>query len=121
MKLTKMTIFAVVVAVIAIVLFNTFRQEAFLQPVTVNLFFKETAAIPVVYYIAVSFIIGLSIGTALALMEHFAMAKRVRALKKELKVLNKEFVAKESEISEMRPLLESSSDEVATDYETIEE
>ncbi len=121
MKLTKMTIFTAIVAFIAIVLFNTFRQEAFLQPVTVKLFFKETAAIPVIYYIAVSFIIGLSLGTAVALIEHFTMAKRVRVLKKELKLLNKEFSAKESELSEIRPLLEDNSEEIETDYETIED
>ena len=98
MKLTRMTIFTVIVAFVAIVLFNTFRQEAFLVPVTVKLFFKETTPIPVIYYIAGAFVIGLSIGTAIAVAEHFTMGRKVRLLKKEIATREKDLADSASEV-----------------------
>ncbi len=93
MKFTKLTVFAVIIAFLAISLFITFGQEAFIQPVTANFLFVKTPAIPVLYYIAGAFIFGLVIGIFVAVHEHVVMAKRLRELKRE-------FSKKESSDSE---------------------
>ncbi len=96
MKFTKLTVFAVVIAFLAISLFITFGQEAFIQPVTANFLFIKTPAIPVLYYIAGAFIFGLVIGVFVAVHEHIVMAKRLRELKREFSKKEKE-VASDSE------------------------
>lgn len=89
MKFTKLTIFAVIIAFLAISLFMTFGQEAFTQTVTANFLLFKTPEIPVLYYIAGAFILGLVIGVFIAIHEHVAMAKRMRIIKKEFSEENK--------------------------------
>lgn len=83
MKFTKMTIFAVLIAFVAISMWVTFQQDAFLTPVEAKLLFIPTKPIPVIYYIATAFIVGLVIGVFIAIHEHLVMAKRIRVIKKE--------------------------------------
>jgi len=95
MKLTKMTIFATLVALVSIIMFTTFSQDAFTTPVSANILFYKTTPIPVLYYIAGTFIFGLIIGIVVAINEHFVMAKNYKALKKEFDNYKKEVESRE--------------------------
>ena len=97
MKLTKMTIFAVIVSLISIIFFMTFNQEAFTAPVPAKLLFFKTREFPVLYYIAGAFIFGLTIGVVVAINEHFVMASKLKKVTKEFNAYKKEVAAKESE------------------------
>ena len=84
MKIARQILFASVVALVTISLFVTFTQDAFLVPVSATILWWKTAAVPVIWFLAGSFLVGLSIGTAFTLALWISMKRKIQALTKEV-------------------------------------
>ena len=78
----KMTIYGVVIALLTLIAFMTFTQEAFVTPVSAKILMYKTPEIPVIYYITGAFILGLLIGLFVAISTHFKLTKEIKLLKK---------------------------------------
>lgn len=88
MKIIRQLLFASAVALLSISLFVTFTQEAFLVPVSATILWWQTAAVPVIWFIAGSFLLGLSVGTVFAFTLWISAKKEIATQKKELLILN---------------------------------
>ncbi len=86
MKVARQLLFASVVALISISLFITFTQEAFLVPVSATILWWQTAAVPVLWFLAGSFLLGLATGIAFALALWLSHKKEIKELKKEIAI-----------------------------------
>jgi len=84
MKIARQILFASVVALVTISLFVTFTQDAFLVPVSATILWWKTAAVPVIWFLSGSFLVGLSIGTVFTLALWISMKRKNRSLSKEL-------------------------------------
>ncbi len=84
LNVTKITIFSVVVAFVALSLFITFSQEEFVTTASINLLVYKTPPFPILVFITATFLTGLLLGLFVAVVDHIQMRSEIKKLKKEV-------------------------------------
>jgi TolA-binding protein len=95
MKFVKWGIFFAVAFVISFILLRTFSQEAFRQAAPARILGYRSPEIPIYYFIAGSFLIGLGIGLFIAIYnyithtaENMKKSRKIKDMEKQLDTMN---------------------------------
>lgn len=126
MKLIKWILIFTFAFVVSFLLLRTFSQEVFKATASAHIFGYTTPEIPIYYYIAGAFGIGLGLGILIAFynfitsrLELHAKTKQIRDLEHECETLRTQQPAPEKENLLTAP--SSRNDEYADYYETSED